>query len=175
MVGARGARRWIAPRVQKVILVCAYHMVVAGVVCFLNVQRVHRVVQISARLMVGAKGVHTWVASKGLKGAHPSARRMVVENAVHFKVARSVCMVALNSVLPMVVGKGALPQIALEVPGERPITVFGMVAERDARLRAVERVLREALISARHMEEESVVIGASLGQVLVLGARNVIF
>ncbi|THU53513.1 hypothetical protein C4D60_Mb10t15200 [Musa balbisiana] len=85
MVVARDAKERIAPRVQKVILAYASPMGVDGVANILNVQRVHRAAQISARHMVEVRGAHTWVARKGLKDAHPSAKHMVEGSAVHFK------------------------------------------------------------------------------------------
>lgn len=67
-------------------------------------------------------------------------------------------------------GKGVLCRIAPKVPEERQISVYVMVVVRDARLRVVERALRVALISARHMGEVTAVRGANLGPTLVLVA-----
>ena len=63
-----------------------------------------------------------------------------------------------------------LHQSALKVLEERQISVFVMVVERGARLKVVERALRVALISARHMGEVTAVRGANLGPTLVLMA-----
>lgn len=171
MVVARDVKRSIAPRVQKVILDYASPMEVAGAANILNVQRVPKVVPISARHMVEEKGAHTWVAQKELKEAHYFVKHMVEGNAVLFKaVAQRVCMVALSSVLLMVVEKDALYQSALKVQEVGQISVFVMAVERDAKLRVVERALRAALNSVKRMGVVSGVHGANLSQVLVLVA-----
>lgn len=68
----------------------------------------------------------------------------------------------------MVVGNDAPNQSALKVPEEEQTFAFVMGVGRDARLRVAERVLKAALISARHTAEVSVVYGASRGRILVM-------
>ena len=177
MVVARGARKRIVKKAQKVNLASASLMGVVAGANFLNVQRVHRAAQICARLMVGAKGAHTWVVQRGLKGAHSSARGMVEESAAHFRVevsARRVCMVGPYSVLPMVVGRGALFLGAPRVLEDALAFVCAMEGANDASPWIAEKVLRETLIFARHMEAANGARGIKQAQSLALVMHLVI-
>ena len=62
----------------------------------------------------------------------------------------------------MVVVRGVLFQNAQRVQGGGLIFVFVMVGARDANLKGVEKVLREALISARPMVVGRGALGGSL-------------
>lgn len=63
-------------------------------------------------------------------------------------------------VFHMVVARDVLSLDALRVQGDEQISVFVMVEERGVNTKDVKRAHREALISAKHMEEESAACGA---------------
>lgn len=74
----------------------------------------------------------------------------------------------------MVAVRGALIRSALKAPEVERTTVFVMVGEGGASLRAVERVPREVLISARHMEVAKDALGVNPGQIWMLAGLAVI-
>lgn len=83
---------------------------------------------------------------------------MVGESDVHFREVVSAPRVYMEVpyiVFLMVVAKDVPSLNALRVQGDVQTSVFAMVEEKGAKVKDVKRAHREALISARHMEEVS--------------------
>jgi hypothetical protein len=136
----KGARRRTAPRVQKVILASVSLMEAGGVASFLNVLRVHREAQSSARRTVEESAAHSWAVPKELKAALHIVRDTGEASAAYLRVvvcAQRACMVGLSIVLRTVVGRGVPFLIAPRVLGGGQSIVYVMEVARDACLRAV--------------------------------------
>lgn len=171
MVVARDVKRRTAPRVQKASLVFASLMVVVGDAKHLGALKGHKGAPCTARLMVGEKDVRLLVVPKVLKGAPHFARAMAVGKDADSKEAafvRRVSMGVPTSVSHMVGARDVLFRSAQKALGEGPTIACVMVEERDASLKAVARVHKEAQISARHMVEEKDVLGVILGLSMAL-------
>lgn len=113
--------------------------------------------------MVAEKGALLQDAQRELKGALHFARAMVGVKGVLSKVAefvQRVCMEVPTSVWHTGEVRGVPCLSAQKVLGDGLTTVFAMVGASGASLKGVARVPREALISARHMVEESDALGA---------------
>lgn len=152
MVAEKDAKRRTAQKAQKASLVSVFLMEVAVDVNILNAQKGLKEAQCFARHMGVVNDVLLKDVTKVLKGARLSARVMVEGKGVHSKevgFVQKVCMEAPFSVWHMVVVRGVLFQNALRVRGGGLIFVYVMEGARDANLKGVEKVLREALISAR--------------------------
>lgn len=165
MVGARDASTRAAPKVRKGSLAFAFHMEEAGAVNTPSALKERKEVPCFARHTVVVSVAPLKVAIRGQRGARLFVRVMVVGKDVHSKevgFARRVFMGGHSSAWPMVVARGVLCQSVPGVQGEELIFVYAMVVEKDAKLKAVEKVLREALISAKPMVEERDVLGVSL-------------
>lgn len=141
---------------------CASLMEVDAVVSTKNVVRVHKGALCIAKHMVVGNDAHLQGVPKVPKVAPHCARHTVGGNAaflMEVAFAQKVCMEALTSVLLMVVERGVLLQVAPRVHVAVLTVVSGMVGGSDASMKAVGRVLKGAQISARHMVEESDVVG----------------
>lgn len=165
MVGGRDASMRAAPKVQKDSLAFAFHMEVAGAVSTPNALKEPKEVPCFARHTVVVSVVPLKGAIRGQRGAQLSVRVMVVGRDVHSKEmgsARRVFMGGHSSAWPMVVARGVLCQSVPGVQGEELIFVYAMVVEKDAKLKAVGKVLREAPISAKPTAEGRDALGVSL-------------
>lgn len=164
--------RWkTAQKVRKAFLVSASLMEVVGDVSIPNALRELKEAQCSARPMVVANVALIQGAIRVQKVAPPSAKAMGEENGVHSKVvefAQRVCMEGPFSVWHMEEEKGVLFQSVKRVPGDGQTSVFVMAVARDADLKGVGKVLKEALISARLMVEERDALGVTLLPNLVM-------
>ena len=128
--------------------------------------------------MVGGNVALLQDARKELKGVLLSARVMVEAKDAVSKVAEFVQRVSMGvptSVWHMGEVRGVPCLSALKVLGGGLTTVCAMAGASDASLKGVARVHKAALISARHMVEESDALGAIRGQnmaaVLVLATH----
>jgi len=165
MVGARDASKRAAPKVQKDSLASAFHMEVVVAVSTPSAPKGHKEVQCFARPTVVVSAAPLKGVIREQRGAHLSVRVMVVGKDVRSKEVASaprVFMVGHSSAWPMVVARGVLCRSVPGVQGEELIFVYAMVVEKDAKLKAVEKVLREALISAKPTAVERDAPGVSL-------------
>lgn len=152
MVVASGAHTLRAPSPQKAIQVFASPMVEVVGASTPSAIRGPKEVQIIARHMEVGKGAPTWGVKRELRGAPRFAKdTAVVRGALSQVAAVKVCMVGPISVLPMEVASVVRLLSAPDLLGGGQIIVYDMGVGRDARLKVVGRVLREALIFARHM------------------------
>lgn len=178
MAVAKDARTRAAPKAQKVSLASAFHMEVAGAVSTPSALKERKEAPCSARHMVVVNVAPLKGATRVQRGARLFVRVMVVGKDVHSKEvgsARRVFMGGHSSAWRMVVARDVPCRSVPRVQGEELIFVYAMVVEEDAKSKTVEKVLREALISARPTAEGRDALGVSpilnLAKVTVLATH----
>lgn len=164
MVEGRGAKWKAATEVLKGRLGYVSLTVEVDVANMLAAPRGLKGAPCIARRTAGASGVYLLVVRRALKVARHFARGTVVVSAAFMTVVESAlraCMVGLTTVSRTVVGSAVLCQAAPRVPGGALTAASSMVGANAAGLRIVERVHKEAQISARLTVEGSGVHGAT--------------